>query len=153
MASTNEWFLTVAEAQRRAKRRLPASVLQRAAGGLGKGRHGRDNIAAFSELGLRSMRRGLGRKHDLATSVLGQEMSFPVLISPTGVQAVHPDGEVAVARAAASGDRDGPELVREQARRGRGRRQPADVVPGLLVGSPEAMVQRLERARAPARSA
>jgi pre-mycofactocin synthase len=34
--------------------------------------------------------------------VLGQEVSLPVLISPTGVQAVHPDGEVAVARAAAN---------------------------------------------------
>jgi pre-mycofactocin synthase len=32
--------------------------------------------------------------------VMGQQVSFPVLISPTGVQAVHPDGEVAVARAA-----------------------------------------------------
>jgi heme/flavin dehydrogenase (mycofactocin system) len=36
------------------------------------------------------------------TTVMGQEISLPVLISPTGVQAVHPDGEVAVARAAAS---------------------------------------------------
>jgi heme/flavin dehydrogenase (mycofactocin system) len=34
--------------------------------------------------------------------VMGQEISLPVLISPTGVQAVHPDGEVAVARAAAA---------------------------------------------------
>jgi L-lactate dehydrogenase (cytochrome) len=33
---------------------------------------------------------------------MGQEISFPVLISPTGVQAVDPDGEVAVARAAAN---------------------------------------------------
>ena len=33
---------------------------------------------------------------------MGQEVSLPVLISPTGVQAVHPDGEVAVARAAAA---------------------------------------------------
>jgi L-lactate dehydrogenase (cytochrome) len=32
---------------------------------------------------------------------MGHEVSLPVLISPTGVQAVHPDGEVAVARAAA----------------------------------------------------
>jgi pre-mycofactocin synthase len=32
--------------------------------------------------------------------VLGQPVSLPVIISPTGVQAVHPDGEVAVARAA-----------------------------------------------------
>jgi pre-mycofactocin synthase len=33
---------------------------------------------------------------------MGQPLSMPVMISPTGVQAVHPDGEVAVARAAAA---------------------------------------------------
>ena len=33
---------------------------------------------------------------------MGQELALPVLISPTGVQAVHPEGEVAVARAAAA---------------------------------------------------
>jgi L-lactate dehydrogenase (cytochrome)/glycolate oxidase len=33
---------------------------------------------------------------------MGQQVALPVLISPTGVQAVHPDGEVAVARAAAA---------------------------------------------------
>lgn len=41
-------------------------------------------------------------ERDLATTVLGIPISLPVLISPTGVQAVHPDGEVAVARAAAA---------------------------------------------------
>jgi isopentenyl diphosphate isomerase/L-lactate dehydrogenase-like FMN-dependent dehydrogenase len=39
----------------------------------------------------------------MATTVMGQEISLPVLISPARVQAVHPDGEVAVARAAARG--------------------------------------------------
>jgi heme/flavin dehydrogenase (mycofactocin system) len=38
----------------------------------------------------------------MATRVMGQDIALPVLISPTGVQAVHPDGEVAVARAAAA---------------------------------------------------
>jgi L-lactate dehydrogenase (cytochrome)/glycolate oxidase len=33
---------------------------------------------------------------------MGQAISLPVIISPAGVQAVHPDGEVAVARAAAN---------------------------------------------------
>jgi L-lactate dehydrogenase (cytochrome) len=33
---------------------------------------------------------------------MGQQLALPVLISPTGVQAVHPDGELAVARAAAA---------------------------------------------------
>src|SRR5581483_227755 len=37
-----------------------------------------------------------------ATVVMGQPVSMPVLISPTGVQAIHPDGELAVARAAAA---------------------------------------------------
>ncbi|MEO1058820.1 MAG: pre-mycofactocin synthase MftD, partial [Actinomycetota bacterium] len=39
---------------------------------------------------------------DLSTTVFGQSISMPVMISPTGVQAVHPDGELAVARAAAA---------------------------------------------------
>ena len=34
--------------------------------------------------------------------MLGQDIAFPVIISPTGVQAVDPEGEVAVARAAAA---------------------------------------------------
>ena len=38
----------------------------------------------------------------MATTLMGQEISLPVVIIPTGVQAVDPDGEVAVARAAAS---------------------------------------------------
>ena len=45
---------------------------------------------------------GLSAKRELATTVMGQAISLPVIISPTGVQAVHPDGEVAVARAAAA---------------------------------------------------
>ena len=38
----------------------------------------------------------------MSTTVLGQEISLPLVISPTGVQAVDPDGEVAVAKAAAA---------------------------------------------------
>ena len=41
-------------------------------------------------------------ERDLSTTVLGIPISLPVLISPTGVQAVDPEGEVAVARAAAA---------------------------------------------------
>jgi heme/flavin dehydrogenase (mycofactocin system) len=39
---------------------------------------------------------------ELATTVLGHSVSLPVVISPTGVQAVTPAAEVAVARAAAA---------------------------------------------------
>jgi isopentenyl diphosphate isomerase/L-lactate dehydrogenase-like FMN-dependent dehydrogenase len=96
------WFETVAEAQRRAKRRLPPSVYAALVAGSEKGLTVDDNIAAFGELGFAPHVAGLCDERDLATTVMGQPVSLPVLISPTGVQAVHPDGEVAVARAAAA---------------------------------------------------
>jgi L-lactate dehydrogenase (cytochrome)/glycolate oxidase len=98
----NPWFETVAEAQRRAKRRLPASVYGALLAGSEKGVTVGDNVAAFSELGFAPHVVGLPAKRDLATTVMGQQVALPVIISPTGVQAVHPDGEVAVARAAAT---------------------------------------------------
>ena len=101
MASTNEWFETVAEAQRRAKRRLPRSVYDAVLAGSEQGLTLSDNVAAFSELGFRPHIADLPPSRDQGVSVLGQDISLPVLISPTGVQAVHPEGEVAVARAAA----------------------------------------------------
>jgi len=102
MASTRDWFETVAEAQHRAKKRLPRSVYLALVAGTEKGLTSRDNEAAFDELGFRPHVADLPEKRELATTVMGQDVSFPVLISPTGVQAVHPDGEVAVARAAAA---------------------------------------------------
>jgi heme/flavin dehydrogenase (mycofactocin system) len=102
MASSREWFETVAEAQRRAKRRLPKGVYLALVAGAEAGVTMDDNVAAFAELGFRPHIADLPSARELATTVMGQEVSFPVLISPTGVQAVDPDGEVAVARAAAS---------------------------------------------------
>jgi pre-mycofactocin synthase len=96
------WFETVAEAQRRARKRLPRSVYSALLAGSEKGITYDDNTAAFSELGLAPRVAGMHATRDLATSVMGQAISLPVIISPTGVQAVHPDGEVAVARAAAN---------------------------------------------------
>jgi heme/flavin dehydrogenase (mycofactocin system) len=98
----NEWFETVAEAQRRAKRRLPKSVYRALVAGSERGLTVDDNLAAFAELGFAPHVAGLSDERDLSTSVMGQPISMPVIISPTGVQAVHPDGEVAVARAAAN---------------------------------------------------
>jgi L-lactate dehydrogenase (cytochrome)/glycolate oxidase len=96
------WFETVAEAQRRAAKRLPKSVYSALLAGSEKGSTVADNTAAFGELGFAPHVAGLSSKRDLATTVMGQSISLPVFISPTGVQAVHPDGEVAVARAAAA---------------------------------------------------
>ncbi|HXB46738.1 MAG TPA: pre-mycofactocin synthase MftD, partial [Streptosporangiaceae bacterium] len=98
----NAWFESVAEAQRRARKRLPASVYAALLAGAERGQTLEDNVRAFSELGLAPHVAGNPAQRDLATTVLGQPVSLPVIISPTGVQAVHPDGEVAVARAAAA---------------------------------------------------
>jgi L-lactate dehydrogenase (cytochrome) len=93
----------VAEAQRRAKRRLPRSVYAALFAGAEQGITLDDNVNAFSELGfLPRIAAELPPQRTLATTVLGHDVSMPVIISPTGVQAVHPDGEVAVARAAAA---------------------------------------------------
>ena len=96
------WFETVAAAQRRAKKQLPKSVYWSIVAGSEQGATLKDNEAAFGELGFTPHAAGLPAKRDLATTVLGQPVSMPVICSPTGVQAVHPDGEVAVARAAAN---------------------------------------------------
>ena len=102
MASTREWFETVEEARRRARRHLPRSVYMSLVAGAEQGITARDNVAAFSELRFTPPHvADLPAVRQIATSVLGQEISLPVIASPTGVQAVHPEGEVGVARGTA----------------------------------------------------
>ncbi|MDE0654791.1 MAG: mycofactocin biosynthesis FMN-dependent deaminase MftD [bacterium] len=96
------WFESVAVARRRAERVLPPSVAAALHAGAEAGLTLRDNEAAFDELGFAPTVAGKSGERDLSTSVMGQQVSLPVLISPTGVQAVHPGAEVAVAGAAAA---------------------------------------------------
>ena len=98
----DKWFETVAVARRRARKRLPKSVYGALVAGAEAGVTARDNVRAFSELGFAPHVAGLPGARSMETTVMGQDISLPVIISPTGVQAVHPDGEVAVARAAAA---------------------------------------------------
>jgi len=98
----NPWFESVAVAQDRARKRLPQPVYGALVAGSERGQSVSQNEAAFSELGLAPHVVGQRPERSQATTVFGQEISLPVIISPTGVQAVHPDGEVAVARAAAA---------------------------------------------------
>jgi heme/flavin dehydrogenase (mycofactocin system) len=103
MASTKEWFESVSEAERRARRRLPRSVYSALIAGAERGDSSAENLAAFRDLGfIPRIAAGLGPQRELTTTVMGVELSMPVLVSPVGVQAVHPDGEVAVGRAAAA---------------------------------------------------
>ena len=96
----NPWFESVAVAQRRAQKRLPQPVYGALVAGSERGQTIHDNQAAFGELGMLPHVAGHHADRSMSRTVLGHEVSLPVLISPTGVQAVHPDGEVAVARAA-----------------------------------------------------
>jgi pre-mycofactocin synthase len=102
VASTRDWFETVEEARRRAKRRLPRSVYLALMAGSEKGVTLNDNTAAFAELRFAPPRiADLPARREMATTVLGQDISLPVIASPTGVQAVHPSGEGGVARGTA----------------------------------------------------
>jgi heme/flavin dehydrogenase (mycofactocin system) len=96
----SKWFESVAEAQRRAKKRLPKSVYGALLAGSERGVTVEDNVTAFSELGFAPHVVSISEGRDQTTTVMGQKISIPVIISPAGVQAVDPDGEVAVARAA-----------------------------------------------------
>src|SRR5947209_8644617 len=143
------WFETVAEAQRRAKRRLPKSVYGALIAGSERGITVEDNIAAFAELGFAPHVAGLADSRDLATKVMGQEISFPVVISPTGVQAVHPEGEVAVARAAAArGTAMGLSSFASKPIEEVAAANPKTLFQMYWVGSRDDMAARMERARA-----
>jgi heme/flavin dehydrogenase (mycofactocin system) len=103
VASSRVWFESVAEAERRARRRLPRSVYKALVAGAERGLTLDDNVRAFGELGfVPRVATGVSQGRELATTVLGQDLAMPVILSPVGVQAVHPDGEVAAARAAAA---------------------------------------------------
>lgn len=145
----NPWFESVAVAQRRARKRLPSSVYGALLAGSERGQSYDDNMAAFTELGFAPHVAGASGDRSMATTVMGQDVSFPVLISPTGVQAVHPDAEVAVARAAAASDtavglssfasKPIEEVVAAN---------PKTFFQVYWMGSKDAMLARLERARA-----
>jgi pre-mycofactocin synthase len=148
MASTKEWFETVAEAQRRAKKRLPKSVYMALVAGSEQGVTADDNVAAFREIGFRPHIADLPRERAQATTVLGQDISFPVIISPTGVQAVSPEGEVAVARAAAGADTAmGLSSFASRAVEDVAAANPKTFFQIYWVGDKDTILQRVERAR------
>jgi heme/flavin dehydrogenase (mycofactocin system) len=145
----NKWFETVAVAQRRAKRYLPASVYGALIAGAEAGITARDNTEAYKEIGFAPKTAGLSPTRDQATHVLGQDISQPVLISPTGVQAVHPDGEVAVARAAnARGTAMGLSSFASKPIEEVVAANPKTFFQSYWVGGRDDMAERVERAKA-----
>ena len=98
----NRWFESVAEAQRRSDKFLPWPVRDAIRAGAERGLTRSANETAFDLLGFVPTLADKPHERFLETSVLGVDLSFPLVMSPTGVQAIHPDGEVAVARASAA---------------------------------------------------
>ena len=95
--------VSVADLEGRAREVLSAEAFGYVAGGAGAERTMRANLRAFErwEIVPRMLRDVSVR--DLSTSVLGTAMPAPVMLAPVGVQSiVHPEGELAVGRAAAS---------------------------------------------------
>ncbi|MEU6525012.1 pre-mycofactocin synthase MftD [Streptomyces sp. NPDC046924] len=144
----NPWFETVAEAQRRAEKYLPSTVYGALVAGSERGRTLDDNTGAFAELGFAPRVVGHHAERDLSTTVLGVPSALPVVISPTGVQAVHPDGETAVARAAANRG----VIMGLSSFASKPVEEVAEANPNVFyqmywTGTREAMAQRMERAR------
>jgi pre-mycofactocin synthase len=148
MMRRNPWFESVAEAQRRAKRRLPRPVYSALLAGSEAGVTYRDNMTAFGELGFAPHVGGLFAQRELATHVMGCDLALPVILSPTGVQAVHPDGELAVARAAAArGTALGLSSFASKPVEDVAAANPQTLFQMYWNGTRDAMVRRMDRAR------
>ncbi len=97
-----ERLVNVADFERVATERMHAGALGYFAGGAGDERTLRDNIAAYARRRLWPRVLVDVSQVSTATTVLGREISSPVIVAPVAFQKLaHPDGEVGMARAAA----------------------------------------------------
>ena len=87
--------------ERAARERLEPGPFSYVAGGAGSASTVRANRAAFDRWAIVPRMLTNSTERDLSTTVLGTDLPAPVLLAPVGVQSiVHPDGELATARAA-----------------------------------------------------
>jgi 4-hydroxymandelate oxidase len=93
--------VNLADFESLARARLPTPVYDSIAGGAGDETSVRWNEEAWRRLSLRYRVLSGVAAPDLATTVLGQALRWPVLVAPMAMQSLaHPDGEPAMARAA-----------------------------------------------------
>jgi len=103
MRTTLQDCYNILDLRARAKRRLPSLVFDFLDGGAETESTARRNTSAFDAMPL--VPRCLVNVESVKTAarVLGQDIEWPVFCSPTGATRLfHPDGELAVARAAAN---------------------------------------------------
>jgi lactate 2-monooxygenase len=95
--------LTYAELEAAAKEKLPPESYGYVAGAAGMEATARNNREAFDRWRIvPRMLRDTSRR-DLTTEILGTTLPAPFMLAPIGVQSIiHPDGELATARAAAA---------------------------------------------------
>jgi isopentenyl diphosphate isomerase/L-lactate dehydrogenase-like FMN-dependent dehydrogenase len=92
---------SVADAHWFAERRVPAGIFQMFEAGSGSNVTMRENRRAFEEVMFRPRAAVFHPERDLRTTVLGHELSMPVIVSSVGFLSIgHTDGEAGVARAA-----------------------------------------------------
>ena len=97
-----EGCLNLVELERLAREKLAPSTYDYYASGAGDEGTLRENVAAWARFALHYRVLVDVATRDLATTVLGQPVSMPVLVAPTAFHALAcPEGEVATARAAA----------------------------------------------------
>lgn len=92
---------TIEDARLRAKRFLPRQVYMALYAGSQAGVTFKENVAAFSDIYLRTQVGGWPGNIDTSARILSQDLSLPVILSPVGAQAIRPRAEVLAAQGAA----------------------------------------------------
>src|SRR6266568_5677456 len=100
-AAISSRVVSIADLRSLARRRLPTAVFDYLDGGAEGEVTLRENCRVFEDVTFRP-RHAVAVPHcDLRTRVLGFDLSHPFLLAPVGYsRLMHPDGEVAAARAA-----------------------------------------------------
>jgi 4-hydroxymandelate oxidase len=95
-------LLTIEDYERLARERLPADTVEYYAGGAGDEWTLAENRRAFHRWVVRPRMLVTKRERDLSTELLGERVSFPVLVAPWAYHRLaDPEGEEATARAVA----------------------------------------------------
>jgi isopentenyl diphosphate isomerase/L-lactate dehydrogenase-like FMN-dependent dehydrogenase len=94
-------FDSVAEAERLARRRLPRAMFERLNRGADESVTFTANRRAYAEVSFRPRAAAVREPRSTRTTVLGTEVSTPILLAPVGaLRLQHPAGVLAAARAA-----------------------------------------------------
>jgi isopentenyl diphosphate isomerase/L-lactate dehydrogenase-like FMN-dependent dehydrogenase len=94
-------ILSFADARTKAKRRLPKAMFDSIECGAGQELTLRGNLDAFLDVGFRPQAAVQYPTYDLSTTVIGHQLSTPIMIAPTGsIRMFRGEGEPAVARVA-----------------------------------------------------